>query len=75
MMWVTRLDRVRDFVNQAYMEFVGGSREEVQKLDNFNWIHPDDVERIVERVRARMPGADLAQVRDIARRLLERLGG
>jgi hypothetical protein len=36
---------------------------------------PDDVERIVERVRARMPGADAAQVRDIARRLLERLGG
>jgi hypothetical protein len=36
---------------------------------------PDDVERIVERVRARMPGADPAQVRDIARRLLERLGG
>lgn len=36
---------------------------------------PDDVERIVERVRARMPGADATQVRDIARRLLERLGG
>jgi hypothetical protein len=36
---------------------------------------PDDVERIVERVRVRMPGADAAQVRDIARRLLDRLGG
>ncbi len=36
---------------------------------------PDDVERIVERVRARMPGADARQIRDIARRLLERLGG
>ena len=36
---------------------------------------PDDVERIVERVRARLPSADAAQVRDIARRLLERLGG
>lgn len=35
---------------------------------------PDDVERIVERVRARVPGADPGQVRDIARRLLERLG-
>lgn len=35
---------------------------------------PDDVERIVERVRARMPGANLGQVREIARRLLERLG-
>jgi catechol 2,3-dioxygenase-like lactoylglutathione lyase family enzyme len=36
---------------------------------------PDDVERIVERVRARMPVADASLVRDIARRLLERLGG
>ena len=36
---------------------------------------PDDVERIVERVRARLPGANTAQVRDIARRLLDRLGG
>lgn len=34
---------------------------------------PDDVERIVERVRARVPGTDSAQVREIARRLLERL--
>lgn len=36
---------------------------------------PDDVERIVERVQTRLPGADAAQVREIARRLLERLGG
>jgi hypothetical protein len=36
---------------------------------------PDDVERIVERVAARVPDADPAQVRAIARRLLERLGG
>ncbi len=35
---------------------------------------PDDVERIVERVRQRVPGADPAQVREIARRVLERLG-
>lgn len=34
---------------------------------------PDDVERIVERVRARVPGTDSAQVREIARRLLDRL--
>jgi hypothetical protein len=36
---------------------------------------PHDVERIVERVRERVPGADAAMVRDIARRLLDRLGG
>ena len=36
---------------------------------------PDDVERIVERVRTRVPDADSAQVREIARRLLDRLHG
>ncbi len=36
---------------------------------------PDDLERVVERVRERLPDADPALVRDIARRLLERLGG
>jgi len=35
---------------------------------------PADVERILDRVRGRVPGADSAQVREIARRLLERLG-
>jgi PAS domain S-box-containing protein len=50
MMWVTRLDRVRDFVNDAYVEFVGGergSREEARSLDWRTRIHPDDVDRIV----------------------------
>ncbi len=32
---------------------------------------PDDVQRIVDRVRARAPGADPAQIREIARRVLE----
>ncbi len=47
MMWVTRLDRTRDFVNDAYAEFVGGTRAEVSKLDWRTRIHPDDVDRIV----------------------------
>jgi PAS domain S-box-containing protein len=50
MMWVTRLDRVRDFVNDHYVEFVGGpgaSRDEVRVLDWRTRIHPDDVERVV----------------------------
>ncbi|HET7708300.1 MAG TPA: PAS domain S-box protein [Sphingomicrobium sp.] len=47
MMWVTRLDRTRDFVNDAYVEFVGGTREEAAKLDWRTRIHPDDVDRIV----------------------------
>ena len=47
MMWVTRLDRVRDFVNDAYVEFTGLPREEARVLDWRSVIHPDDQERIV----------------------------
>jgi hypothetical protein len=36
---------------------------------------PDDLERVVERVRTQVPDADQAQVREIARRILERGGG
>ena len=55
LMWVTRLDRVRDFVNDAYLDFVVGhskdweaDREEARTLDWRTRIHPDDVDRIVE---------------------------
>jgi PAS domain S-box-containing protein len=50
MMWVTRLDRVRDFVNEAYAEFACGpgcDPEEARTLDWHVRIHPDDFERIV----------------------------
>ena len=50
LMWVTRLDRVRDFVNDAYLEFAvgpGGDREAARTLDWRTVIHPDDVDRIV----------------------------
>jgi PAS domain S-box-containing protein len=47
MMWVTRLDRTRDFVNDAYAEFAGLSREEARVMDWRTRIHPDDVERVV----------------------------
>ncbi|HEY8591842.1 MAG TPA: PAS domain S-box protein [Sphingomicrobium sp.] len=46
-MWVTRLDRTRDFVNDAYMEFLGTDDREVARL--YDWrsgIHPDDIERV-----------------------------
>ena len=51
MMWVTRLDRVRDFVNDHYVEFVGGpgaDREAVRTVDWRSRIHPDDVEQVVK---------------------------
>jgi len=47
MMWVTRLDRVRDFVNDAYVEFTGLSNEEARTLDWRQRIHAEDVDRIV----------------------------
>ncbi len=47
LMWVTRLDRMRDFVNDAYVDFTGLPREKARKLDWRSRIHPDDVDRIV----------------------------
>jgi PAS domain S-box-containing protein len=48
LMWVTRLDRVRDFVNDAYMDYLGTTdREAARTYDWRSGIHPDDVERIV----------------------------
>ena len=47
MMWVTRLDRIRDFVNQAYVDFCGGTEEEARNLDWRTRIHADDQDRIV----------------------------
>ena len=45
MMWVTRLDRRRDFVNEAYAEFACGpgcDHEEARLLDWRTRIHPED---------------------------------
>ena len=50
MMWVTRLDRSRDFVNQAYADFACGpgcDHEQARSLDWHVRIHPDDVAHIV----------------------------
>ncbi len=48
LMWVTRLDRTRDFVNDAYMDYLGtGDREFARLYDWRDGIHPDDVERIL----------------------------
>ena len=46
-MWVTRLDRTRDFVNDAYVELMGVSRAEAQKIDWVSRIHPDDRARMI----------------------------
>jgi PAS domain S-box-containing protein len=48
LMWVTRLDRTRDFVNDAYMEYLGTEDRELART--YDWrsgIHPDDLERVL----------------------------
>ncbi|MCY7397974.1 MAG: PAS domain-containing protein [Sphingomonas bacterium] len=51
-MWVTRLDRSRDFVNDAYVDLMGGSRAEAQRVDWVSRIHPDDRKRMIAETLA-----------------------
>ena len=46
-MWVTRRDRTRDFVNQAYVEMMGVSEKEARQVNWMARIHPDDKSRII----------------------------
>jgi PAS domain S-box-containing protein len=45
-MWVTSLDRKRQFANIAYCEFLGVSYEEALAFDWRTVLHPDDAPRI-----------------------------
>ncbi|QIK78754.1 PAS domain-containing protein [Sphingomonas piscis] len=47
LMWVTRADRVRDFVNDAYAEFVGLKGEAARLFDWRDAIHSDDRDRVM----------------------------
>lgn len=46
-MWVTRLDRKREFVNRAYVDFLGIDYAEAVDFDWRDIIHPEDLPRIV----------------------------
>jgi PAS domain S-box-containing protein len=46
-MWVTRIDRRRNFVNSAYQNFLGVAYEEALIFDWRTRIHPDDAERLL----------------------------
>jgi PAS domain S-box-containing protein len=46
-MWVTKLDRKRNFVNRAYVDFLGITYEEAVDFDWRTVLHPDDHDRIV----------------------------
>jgi PAS domain S-box-containing protein len=49
--WVSRLDGRREFVNQAYIDFLGLSPEEALKFDWRRALHVDDLPRLVEEQR------------------------
>ncbi len=51
-MWVTRLDRTRDFVNHAYVDLMGVTCEEAHTINWIDRIHPDDRQRMIDETRA-----------------------
>ena len=46
-MWMTRLDRQREFVNRAYVDFVGVGYDDAVDFDWRTILHPDDAARIL----------------------------
>lgn len=49
LIWVTKQDRSRAFVNQAYVEFMGGDYESVRTADWRTYIHADDHEMLIRK--------------------------
>ena len=47
-MWVTKLNRDRDFVNRAYIDFLGVTYDAALTFDWRTIIHPDDTARVVK---------------------------
>jgi PAS domain S-box-containing protein len=47
LIWVTAEDRKREFVNQAYVQFMGVEDAATLKTDWREFIHPDDRDRII----------------------------
>lgn len=54
MMWVSKADRSRDFVNRAYSEFFGLSSEQCGQVDWADLVHPDEREAILADFAAQM---------------------
>jgi PAS domain S-box-containing protein len=50
--WVSRLDGLREFVNTAYLDFLGCSFEEALNFDWRRALHPDDLPRILAEQKA-----------------------
>ncbi|HZZ30804.1 MAG TPA: ATP-binding protein [Phenylobacterium sp.] len=59
LMWVSNLSGARDFVNRAYLDYVGLDYDEAVKFDWRALIHPDDLDRIAaEEARSLADGGD-----------------
>ncbi|MBF0666158.1 MAG: PAS domain S-box protein [Brevundimonas sp.] len=52
LIWVTHQDRIRAFVNQAYVAYSGGTYDEARLMDWRTIIHPDDQQRILDESAA-----------------------
>ena len=50
--WVTKLDRTRSFLNQAYLDFLGLPFEEAIAYDWRKMLHPDDLPRFLQELVA-----------------------
>jgi PAS domain S-box-containing protein len=46
--WVSNPDRTRNFINRAYVDFVGLDYEAAARLDWRTILHPDDHDRVVQ---------------------------
>ncbi|THD50805.1 ATP-binding protein [Phenylobacterium sp.] len=59
LMWVSKLDGSREFVNRAYLDFLGLDYDEAIKFDWRGMIHPDDLHRIAaEEAKSLADGGD-----------------
>ncbi|TYL86491.1 PAS domain-containing hybrid sensor histidine kinase/response regulator [Bradyrhizobium cytisi] len=47
--WVTKLDRTRSFVNQAYVDFVGLPYDQAIAFDWRKVLHPDDLPHVLQQ--------------------------
>jgi len=47
LMWVSRIGGGREFINAAYIAFVGGGYDDALQLDWRTRLHPDDLRRIL----------------------------
>jgi PAS domain S-box-containing protein len=47
-MWVTRTDGLREFANQAYVDFLGEPYRSPSTIDWRKVLHPDDLTRVLQ---------------------------